>query len=178
MKEARTDNCETLSPGRCPAGKQCGPGHYENTARKRWTKEENKTAISCYLKATEESKGGYRKRMYDLWNEMGMFEIEEHHIACQIRSIFKNKIITEIEIQRLRKEIEKEKIVPDRVDTLSKMSCGVSNGTENVWKQCCDLEHYPGDIPEDHTENPIDQRLIEIMYEGAKEIYQPYVVEI
>ena len=26
-----------------------------NTARKRWTKEENKTAITCYLIATKES---------------------------------------------------------------------------------------------------------------------------
>ena len=32
----------------------------------------------------------YRKRMYDSWNEMGMFETEEQRLACQVRSIFKN----------------------------------------------------------------------------------------
>ena len=46
--------------------------HHQNTARKRWTKEENKTATCCYVKETKESKQGYRKQMYDLWNEMGM----------------------------------------------------------------------------------------------------------
>ena len=77
MNEARTDNCEGLSPGRCPAGKQRGPGRHQITARTKWKKEENKIAISCYLKATKESKRGYRKRMYNPWNEMGMFGIQE-----------------------------------------------------------------------------------------------------
>ena len=46
--------------------------HHQNTARMRWAKEENKTAICCYIKEKKESKQEYRKRMYDLWNEMGM----------------------------------------------------------------------------------------------------------
>ena len=29
----------------------------------------------------KESKQKYRKRMYDLWNEMGMFEIKEQNLA-------------------------------------------------------------------------------------------------
>ena len=65
VNEATTDNCEGLPSGRCPAAKYRGPGRHQITARKRWTKEENKTAISCYLKATKESKRGYRKRMYN-----------------------------------------------------------------------------------------------------------------
>ena len=31
VNEARTDNCESLSPGRCPAGKQRGPDRHQNT---------------------------------------------------------------------------------------------------------------------------------------------------
>ena len=99
---------------------------------------------------------------------MGMFEIEKQHLACQLRSIFKNKRLTEFEIQQLQKKIEKDEIVPDRVDTVSKMSYGGPSGTENVREQCCDLKDYPGDTPEDHIENPIYQRLIEIMHGGAK----------
>ena len=125
-----------------------------NTARKRWTKEENKTAISCYLNAMEEIKQGHRKRMYNLWNDMGMFEIEGQHLACQVRSIFKNNRLDGIEIQQLQKEIEKDEIVPDRVDTLLEIGCGGLRGTETVREQCCDLEDY--------------QHLIEIMHEGTK----------
>ena len=65
VNKATTDNCEGLPPGRCTAGKYRGSGRHQITTRKRWTKEENKTAISCYLKATKESKRGYRKRMYN-----------------------------------------------------------------------------------------------------------------
>ena len=61
VNEARTDNCEGLSPGRCPVGKQRGPGFHQSSARKKWKKEENKAAISCYLKATKESRREYRK---------------------------------------------------------------------------------------------------------------------
>ena len=49
----------------------------------------------------KESKRGYRKQMYKLWYEMGMFEIEKQHLACYLHSICKNKRLTEIEIQPL-----------------------------------------------------------------------------
>ena len=63
--------------------------------------------------------------MCDLWNEMGMSEIEEQHLVCQVRSIFKNKRLTEVDIQQLQKEIEKVEIVPDRVNRVSEMSSGL-----------------------------------------------------
>ena len=48
--------------------------------------------------------------MHNLWNKIGMFEIEEQHFACQFCSIFKNKGLTEIEIQKLWRQIEKDEI--------------------------------------------------------------------
>ena len=64
VNETRTDNCEGFLLGRCPTGKQCWPGRHQITARNKWTKEENKTAISCYLKARQERKQRYRKRVH------------------------------------------------------------------------------------------------------------------
>ena len=51
---------------------------------------------------------------------------------------------------------------------MSDMSCGEWNGTETVREQCCDLEDHHGGTPEDHIENPIHQRLTEIIHEKAK----------
>ena len=68
----------------------------------------------------------------------------------------------------MRKEIEKDEIAPERVDTVSETSYGGSSGTETVREQCCNLDDYPGGTPEGHTKNPIHQRLIEIMHEEAK----------
>ena len=109
MNEARTGHSEVLSPGRCPASKQHGSGRHQITARKKWTKEENKTATSCYLKATKESKRGYRKRMHNPWNEMGMFEIEEQHLACQVRSLFKNNTLQKLRFSNCGERLKKLK---------------------------------------------------------------------
>ena len=46
-------------------------------------------------------------------------------------SLFNNRL-TEIEVQGLRREIEKVEIDPQRVDTLSEMSYGESSGIETV----------------------------------------------
>ena len=55
---------------------------------------------------------------------MGMFEIKEEDLTCQVHSIFKNKRHTKIEIQQLRKEVEKDEIASETVDALSEMSYG------------------------------------------------------
>ena len=62
MNEDRTDNCEGLLSGGCPGSKQLRPFCHQNTVRKRWTKEENKTVINCYLNATKKSNLPYRMR--------------------------------------------------------------------------------------------------------------------
>ena len=106
--------------------------------------------------------------MHNLWNEVGMFEIEEQHLACQVRSIFKNNTLTETEIQQLWRETEKVEIAPKRIGTVSEMSYGGWSGTETVIEQGCNLDNYPGSTPEVHIKNHIHQRLIEIMHERAK----------
>ena len=73
-----------------------------------------------------------------------------------------------MQIQQLRREIEKDEIAPEKVDTLSEISYGESSGTETVTKQGCDSDSYPGGTPDDPIKNSIHQRLTEIMYEGTK----------
>ena len=106
--------------------------------------------------------------MHNLWNEIGLFGIEEQHLACQVGCIFKNNRLTETEIRQLRREIDKDEIAQERIDTASEMSYGRSSGKEAVRKQGCDSDDYPGGTPEDRIKNPIHQCLIEIMHEGGK----------
>ena len=68
----------------------------------------------------------------------------------------------------MRQETEKDEIAPERFDTVSEMSYVGSSGTETVREQSCDLDKYLGGTLEDHITNPIHQRLIKIMHEGAK----------
>ena len=76
--------------------------------------------------------------MHNLWNEIGMFEIEKQHLARQVRSIFKNNRLTEIEVVQLWREIEKVEIAPERVGTVSEISYGGWSVTETVREQGCD----------------------------------------
>ena len=55
VKEARTNSGEGLSPGKCPVIEQRQPSRHQTNARKKWTKENDKFTIFCYLKAKEES---------------------------------------------------------------------------------------------------------------------------
>ena len=90
VKEARTNNDEGLSPGRCPMVEQRRPDRHKTTARKKWT-EDNKFAITCYLKANEDDQRGCRKRMHQYWIQECRFEIQEQHLACQVGSMLKTK---------------------------------------------------------------------------------------
>ena len=81
LKEAGTEG-EDFSPGRCPVGKQRGSGCYPATARRKWSKEDNKMAVLSYLQAKEGPNIGHRKRMHQYWKDYGQFELEEQHLAC------------------------------------------------------------------------------------------------
>ena len=69
--------------------------------------------------------------MHNLWNET-LFKSEEQHLACQNRSFIKDNSVTEIEIQQLQRETEKDETAPEIVDTVLEMSYGGSNSTETI----------------------------------------------
>ena len=100
-----TGNSEGASSGRCFVGEQHGPGRQQATARKRWTKEENEQPIVCFLKAQMDGKRGYRRRMHQNWRDLGLFEISEQHLACQVRSLLKAEKFTAIELEELKRRL-------------------------------------------------------------------------
>ena len=106
MKWAGTEGGD-FSPGRCPVGKQWGLGRHPAIARRKWSKEGNKMAILCYLRAKEGPNIGYRKRMHQYWKDYGLFELEEQHLACQVRSILKTGKLSKVEIEGLKRQIKK-----------------------------------------------------------------------
>ena len=63
----------------------------------------------------------------------------------------------------MRKEIKKDEIAPERVDTVSEMSYGGLIGTKTV------SDDYSWGTSEDHIKNPNHQGFNQTMYEGAKE---------
>ena len=63
-------------------------------------------ALLCYLQAKEGPNIGYRKRMHQYWKEYGLFDLEEQHLACQVRSILKTGELPTVDIEGLKRQIK------------------------------------------------------------------------
>ena len=79
-----------------------GHGRHPATARRKWSKEDNKTTILCYLQAKEEPNIGFRERMHQYWKDYGLFEMGEQHLACQVSSTLKKGKQSKVEISLKR----------------------------------------------------------------------------
>ena len=49
---------------------------------------------------------GYRKRMHNLWKDMGMFQITEQRLLDQKAQIMKKKWLTDLELEEIKRLIE------------------------------------------------------------------------
>ena len=65
-------------------------GNKKYMTRRTWKKEVNKLVMKCYFMSVP-SKRGYRRRMYGIWQDIGIFEITEQHLADQVRVIKSNE---------------------------------------------------------------------------------------
>ena len=86
---------ESSSPGRCFLVQQPEPDRHQVTARIKWNKEVNKTAIECFYRSKpfgEEGKParGYKQTMFREWRDRGLFESTDHRVCDQARTIRKN----------------------------------------------------------------------------------------
>ena len=58
------------------------------------------------MQAKEGPNIGYRKRIHQYWKEDGLFELQEQHLAYQVRSILKTGKLSTVEIERLKRQIK------------------------------------------------------------------------
>ena len=101
------NNDEGASFGRCPVDEQRRPGRHQATARQKWSKTINRLVMYCKLKS-EPNRRGYRKRMMEIWRDKGVFDISEQRLMDQARAIVVNQWLTDVELEEIRREIERE----------------------------------------------------------------------
>lgn len=77
--------------------------------------EVNKVVMKCYL-MSKSSKRGHR--MYDLWQEIGIFEITEQRLADQVRVIKGNEWLLKVEKEEIKRNIETENNSDTDIDHL------------------------------------------------------------
>ena len=61
-------------------------------------------SIMSYFKS-ERLKPGYRKRMLEMLKEIGTFDLKEQQLADSVRSIRKNSLVSEVDMEELKRKI-------------------------------------------------------------------------
>ena len=54
--------------------------------RRKWTSQENKIVMECYLLSKPKMRG-YRKHLLSLWQQKGMFWVSEQRLVDQVKEL-------------------------------------------------------------------------------------------
>ena len=150
------------SSGRCFLIKQRKPGLHQVTARMKWNKEVNKIVMECFYRSKpfdEEGKPvrGYRRRMFREQGDRGLFESTEQRICDQGRAIRKNRWLSQLELETIKRQVEDEfqgKFGEDaakEVETVENEDTAenedmVKNETESVVEEIVNVEEVNNNV--------------------------------
>ena len=87
--------------------------HHANpviSRRRKWTSQENKIVIECYLLSKPKNQG-YRKQMLSLWLQKFMFWLSEQRLVDLANIIRRNSWMTELEIEELERKVTRSNSV-------------------------------------------------------------------
>ena len=98
------------SSGRCFRQGNIGRHHANPVIGKiKWTCQENKIVMECYL-SSEPKIRGYRKQRLSLWLQKGMFWVSEKRLVDQVYTIGRNSWMTELQTEELQ---EVKNVLPE-----------------------------------------------------------------
>ena len=75
--------------------------------RMKWKKAVNKIVIECWIRR-KPIKRNCRERMKKTWDEIGVFPVTEQRLAAQARQIRRNKWLTEMEVEEIRRKLKRK----------------------------------------------------------------------
>ena len=85
--------------------------------RLKWEKSVNKLVFECYLRS-DPKKRGFRKRLKQIWDEIGVFEATEQRLADQARAIKSNNWLSDLEIEDIARKIENNDVIDKNTNNL------------------------------------------------------------
>ena len=107
-----TTSCEGVATGMHGVPDPASAGRHQATAqtkgRMKWEKAVKQIVIECW-KRSEITKRKYRQGMKKIWDEIGVFPVTEQRLADQARQIRTNKWLTDIEIEKIRRNLKRKK---------------------------------------------------------------------
>ena len=139
--------------------------------RRKWSLAVNKIVMECYYRS-DPSKRGYRKRMFGVWQEKGIFKITEQQLCNQARAIKTNGWLSELEHDEIKQKINNHINIPQEEDVNEdpvQVQNGISqeapaNGCSELVEQIENIAHDCND-----DEQLVLQKLKDYL-SGVKEI--------
>ena len=122
------------SSGRCSRQENIGRHHANPviSKRKKWTSQENKIVMECYL-LSEPKIRGYRKRMLSLWLQKGMFWVSEQRLVDQANTIRRNSWMTELEIEELERKVTvSDSVIVEEARSVEALADHLGENVRNV----------------------------------------------
>ena len=122
------------SSGRCSRQRNIGRHHANPVInnRKKWTSQDNKIVMECYLLSDPKIRG-YRRRMLSLWQQKGMFWVSEQKLVVQVNAIRRNSWMAELEIEELERKVTgSHSVIAAEARNVEALSDDVGEDRKNV----------------------------------------------
>ena len=154
------------SSGRCSRQGNIGCDHANPviSKRRKWTSQENKIVMECYL-LSEPKIRGYRKDMLSLWLQKGMFWVSEQRLVDQENIIHRNSWMTELEIEELERKVTRsDSVIVEKARSVEAFSDHVGEGVRNF------LVEIRAEVEADNLdEDEIVKGIAEVIERGGKD---------
>ena len=122
------------SSGRCSRQGNIGRHHANPviSKRKKWTSQENKIVMECYLLSETKIRGD-RKHMLSLWLQKGMFWVSEQTLIYLANTIRSNSWMTGLEIEELEWKVTgSDSAIVEEERSVEALSDHVAEDVRNV----------------------------------------------
>ena len=122
------------SSGRCSRQGNIGRHHANPviSKRKKWTSQENKVVMECYLLSETKIRGD-RKHMLSLWLQKGMFWVSEQTLIYLANTIRSNSWMTGLEIEELEWKVTgSDSAIVEEERSVEALSDHVAEDVRNV----------------------------------------------
>ena len=122
------------SSSRCSRQGNIGRHHANPviSKRKKWTSQENKVVMECYLLSETKIRGD-RKHMLSLWLQKGMFWVSEQTLIYLANTIRSNSWMTGLEIEELEWKVTgSDSAIVEEERSVEALSDHVAEDVRNV----------------------------------------------
>ena len=156
------------SSGRCSRQGNIGRHHANPviSKRRKWTSQENKIVMECYL-LSEPKIRGYITHMRSLRLQKGMFLVSEQRLVDQANTIYRNRWMTELEIQELERKVTgSDSVIVEEPRSVEVLPDHVGENVRNALPEV-GAEEQSDSL--DEEEVAIDMEIAEVIERGRKD---------